>query len=40
MARQTITRKRVKKYGEGTGYEKCRMCGGSGRQKTPKKKKA
>lgn len=38
MARQTITIRRVKKYGKGTGYEKCRMCHGTGRQKTPKKK--
>lgn len=31
MARQTITKKRVKKYGEGTGYFRCNLCKGSGR---------
>ena len=34
-----ITKTRARKYGGNTGYEKCRVCGGTGRQKTPKKKK-
>ena len=39
-ARQTVTTKmRTRKYGGNSGYEKCRMCGGTGRQKSPKKKK-
>lgn len=31
MAKQTVTKKRVKKYGEGTNYLQCNMCKGSGR---------
>lgn len=33
MARvkQTVTKKRVKKTGGNTGYEKCKNCGGDGR---------
>lgn len=41
-ARQTIkttTRRRRRKTGGDSGYEVCRVCGGSGRQKTPKRKK-
>lgn len=34
MATQTIKR-RVRKTGGNSGYEKCRMCGGTGRQKSP-----
>lgn len=37
-ARQTVKIRR-RKYGGDSGYEKCRVCGGTGRQKTPKKKK-
>ena len=37
MAKQTI-KKRVKKYGSGTGYKKCPNCGGDGRVKDRKKK--
>lgn len=40
MARQTITKKRVRKIGGNTGYEKCRMCHGTGRQRTPKNKRS
>lgn len=37
--KQTVTKTRVKKDGSSNGtYETCRMCGGSGIQKTPKKK--
>lgn len=40
MAHQKITiKKRERKYGGNSGYEKCRVCGGTGRQKTPKKGK-
>lgn len=39
MARQTITTKRVKKYGKGTGYKKCPNCGGDGRVRVREKKK-
>lgn len=38
MAKQTI-KKRVRKTGGNSGYVKCRMCGGTGRQKEPNKKK-
>lgn len=38
-AKQTITKKRVKKYGEGTGFLKCNLCGGSGRVKKGYNKK-
>lgn len=34
MATQTIKGRR-RKTGGNSGYEKCRMCGGTGRQKTP-----
>ena len=37
MARQTITKKRVKKYGGNTGFKKCPNCGGDGRVKVRKK---
>lgn len=38
--RQTVTTKtRRRKTGGDTGYEVCRVCGGSGRQRTPKRKK-
>lgn len=33
------TRKRVRKTGGDSGYVKCRICGGTGRQKSPKRKK-
>ena len=39
MARQTITKKRVKKYGEGTSYLRCNLCKGSGRVKKGYNKK-
>lgn len=41
MAKATYTKttRRVRKYGGNSGYEKCRVCGGTGRQKSPKKKK-
>lgn len=39
MAHQTITKKRVRKTGGDSGYEKCRICRGTGRQRTPSKKK-
>ena len=42
MARikQTVTVKsRKRKVGGNSGYEPCRVCGGTGRQKTPKRKK-
>lgn len=39
-AKQTITTKiHRKKYGEGTGYFKCNLCGGSGRVKKGYNKK-
>lgn len=39
MASQKITvKKRTRKTGGDSGYEKCRVCGGTGRQRTPKKK--
>ena len=36
MAKQKVKikiKKRVKKYGKGTGYKKCSNCGGDGRVK-------
>lgn len=40
MAKQTIkTTVRKRKYGGNTGYVKCRICHGTGRQKAPKRKK-
>lgn len=33
------TKKRVKKYGDGTNYLKCNLCGGSGRVKKGYNKK-
>lgn len=42
MAKQTIkitTTKRVKKYGDGTGYVKCNVCHGEGRVKAGYNKK-
>jgi hypothetical protein len=36
---KTTIKTRQRKTGGNSGYEKCRMCGGSGRQKSPKKKK-
>ena len=40
MAKQTIkTKKRVRKTGGNCGYVKCNVCGGTGRHKSPKKKK-
>lgn len=40
MAKQTIsTKKRVRKTGGNSGYVKCHMCHGTGRQKAPNKKK-
>ena len=38
MARQTITKKRTKKYGGDTGYKKCPNCGGDGVVRKRKKK--
>lgn len=39
-AKQSVTvKQRRRKTGGNTGYEVCRVCGGSGRQKTPKRKK-
>lgn len=42
-AKQTVTttKTRVKKDGSAnsSGFETCRLCGGSGIQRTPKKKK-
>lgn len=38
MARQTITKRRTKKYGDGTNYVKCRNCGGDGVVRKRKKK--
>ena len=39
-AKQTVTTKvRKKKYGEGTDYLQCNMCGGSGRVKKGYNKK-
>lgn len=38
-ATQTITKKRVKKYGEGTSYLRCNLCKGSGRVKKGYNKK-
>ena len=40
MAKATYTRKktRTRKTGGNSGYEVCRVCGGTGRQKTPRKK--
>lgn len=38
MATAKVTvKKRTRKTGGDSGYEKCRMCGGTGRQKSPKK---
>ena len=38
--RQTVTVKtRKRKTGGNSGYEVCRVCGGTGRQKSPRKKK-
>lgn len=34
-----ITTKRVRKTGGDSGYVKCRICHGTGRQKAPTKKK-
>lgn len=33
----TITRRRVRKHGKGTGYRKCNMCNGTGVIKEKKK---
>lgn len=38
MGQKVRITKRTRKYGGKTGYEKCRVCHGTGRQKTPKKK--
>lgn len=38
-AKQTVTKTRKRKYGGNTGYEQCRVCHGTGRQRTPKRKK-
>ena len=41
-AKQTIkttTKSRKRKTGGSSGYEKCRMCHGTGRQKSPSKGK-
>lgn len=37
-ARQTITKRRVKKTGGNSNYRKCNMCHGTGRVKVKKKK--
>lgn len=39
MGRQVVITKR-RKYGEGTGYMKCNICNGTGRQKVPNRKKS
>ena len=35
---KTTIRKRVRKTGGDSGYDKCNMCNGTGRHKSPKKK--
>ena len=39
MAKQTIIRTRKRKTGGNSGYIKCNICHGTGRVKSPKKKK-
>lgn len=36
MAKQTVTKKRVRKTGGKSGYKKCNICHGTGRVKVKK----
>ena len=38
-AKITTTKTRTRKTGGSSGYVKCNMCNGTGRHKSPKKKK-